>query len=68
VSVIIEPQLTKSFRQWLDEQPSERKREIRAAERRFLDGRRTEHAEQGYAGDPLEQAYEESFFGYSEIA
>lgn len=50
-----------NFHLWLDEQTPERKREIRAAENKWL---RAHHA--GVAEDPNESAFLESFIGYSD--
>lgn len=50
-----------SFRQYLDEQPQFRKREIIKAERTYLDLHRVRMAE-----NPAERDYTESFEGYED--
>jgi hypothetical protein len=55
-----------NFRQHLDTLPLTEKQAILRAERRYVQSHRVEHAEQGVAGDPLEQAFDESMHGYSD--
>jgi hypothetical protein len=54
-----------SFREYLETQPLERQREIRAAERRFLKSRRVEDAADGFSADPQERAFLESMEGWA---
>jgi hypothetical protein len=56
----------RNFRQYLETQPLERQRELRAAERRYLDSRRVEDAPDGFSADPVERAYLDSMEGYCE--
>jgi hypothetical protein len=58
---LVEPTFVKSFREWLDEQSLERKREIQAAERTYVNSRRA-----GVAEDPAERAFLESMEGYED--
>lgn len=58
-----------SFREYLDQQPLARKREILAAQRRYLEGRRQAAATEGserYLLDPLTEAFTDSMFGYED--
>jgi hypothetical protein len=64
----VEPKITKSFREYMAEQPLERQREIRESERQFLRSRRTHGAEgsKRFVMDPITEAFEESFYGYED--
>lgn len=56
----------KSFHQWLSEQPLERQREIRKAERAYVESRRVEYAADGFTANPTERAFMESMEGWAE--
>jgi hypothetical protein len=58
--------VSRLFREYLDRQPLERKRQILRAERAYAESRRVEHAPEGGAGDPIEQAFNESMLGYGD--
>jgi hypothetical protein len=57
--MIVEPKPQINFREWLDEQPLERKQEILRAERAYT-------REKEGRDDALLAAYEDSMEGYSE--
>lgn len=60
--MLAEPKLIPSFRKWLSEQPLDRQRAIRKAERKYVD---THNA--GVADDPANRDFQESMEGYEDV-